>query len=402
MRSERCAKGVRLAAAALAAVLLWMLPAWGGSRRIRPFENDHNGAPWGRDVRRDFYNSQGAGADDNRYPNVLGANNLARFPLVNTPFSHRGSLPGDPFEIHQFAADGGAPGFAGMVGENRFAAFGSGWCLGAQDRVEDFQINFINVANEDNDSQYIPSSTPSEPPLFADRLADNVVTGTIQDWSDYDDLYFYLCVNVGGYLMLSTQGFWSKVKIQLWEYAVDVQGPPWTVSRNEREVWEVTLAPYEPSMILPHAMGFTGWRHLRIPFSGFHKVPWDDTYWRYGNFVSEEAYNAMNGSLDTDAIRAIVVRKERVRHIDGTFTQPADRVIVALDEIVVTGDTNASVLRVNAPGNVIGRCREIEENRGLSWAPLFADDPNQARPYTGPVSPSSPSVMRGTDVRVQK
>jgi len=397
MGTGRCAKAAGLSAAALVVVFLWMLPAWGGSRLISHFENDHNGDPWGRDVLRDFYNSRGAGADDNLYPNTAGTMNLAPFPLVSTPFSDLGALPRDPFEIHQFAADGSAPAFAGMVGENRFAAFGSGWSLGAQDQVEDFQINFINVSDESDDVDYTP-----ENPDSGKFLANNEVTGVVQRWSDYEDLCFYLCVNIGGYLLPSTQGFWSKVKIQLWEYDVDVQGgPPWTVARNEREVWEVTLATYEPSVILPHAMGFTGWRHLRIPFSAFHKVPWDDTYWRYGHFVSEEAYNAMNGRLDTDAIRAIVFRKERFQDRDGTFSQPADRVIVAVDEIVVTGATNASVLRVNVPGNVVGRCREIAENRGLSWAPLFADDPDQARPYTGPVSPSSHGVMRCTDVRVK-
>jgi hypothetical protein len=385
-KGRRAGQEVVVAAWAVAFLLAIALgTALAGTRLISHFDSDSDTDPWGRDVLRDFYNSQGAGADTNLYPNLPGVNNLRPFPLRVLPFSDAGILPGDPFEIHQFASDGSAPGFAGMAGENRFAAFGSGWSLGAQDAVEDFQVNFVSVGNEDDDANYRPGD-----PGLVQFLANNTVTGAVQDWSNYDDLCFYLCINIGGYEEPSNQRFWSKFKIQLWEYGVDVQGPPWVVKRNEREVWEASLDCTQTGEVLPHATGFTGWRHIRIPFSSFKKLPWDATYWRYGNFVSQEAYDAMNGTLDKGAIRAIVFRKVRIQDLDGNLSQPADRITVALDEIVVTGDTSASVLRVNVPGNV-RRCQENDTQWGLSWAPLFGDDANQQRPYTLPnVRPAGP------------
>jgi len=108
----------------------------------------------------------------------------------------------------------------------------------------------------------------------------------------------------------------------------------------------------------------------------------------------------MDGTLDKDAIRAIVIRKARVQDEDGSLTEPADRITVALDEIVVTGDTNARVLRVNVPGDV-RRCQETDAMWGLSWAPLFGDDPDQARPYSSPVKPAILGMARPIDVTAE-
>jgi hypothetical protein len=154
---------------------------------------------------------------------------------------------------------------------------------------------------------------------------------------------------------------------------------------------------------------FTGWRHVRVPFSSFHRVDWTNTYWRYANFVSQEAFSGdglnpgMDNTLNTDHIRAIIFRKDQVvPGIDPTDT----RITVAIDEIAVTGDTNAQVLRVNIPGQVepiptgwfAGQRRcDDNQDRGLCWAQLFADDPDQARPYRNPVRPPT-GANRSVDV----
>lgn len=372
-------------------LMVALVPGFAGTRLIAHFENTADVDSYGRDALRDFFHSQGATYTDNLYPNRPGVNNLAPFPLVNAFFTDGGGLPGDPFEIHQFAADGTAPAAAGLIGEKRFAAFGSGWCLGAQDQVEDFQINFINVDNEANDVNYDPGN-----PASGTVLLDNAVTGTVQDWSAYDALAFYICINASD---IPQQQFFDDFKIQLWEYWVDVTpgvgGNPPTVNHNEREIWEVSL-----SQVLSNngIQRFTGWKHLRIPFSLFTRLGWDANYWRYGNYVSQAAYNGMDGNLNTGHIRAIVFRKDRIRDAAGNPTEPDARVTVAIDEIVVTGSTTARVARINIPGATV-RCDDSQP-RGLCWAQLFAANPNvddptvQTLPYAAPVKPKPPAVAQ--------
>jgi hypothetical protein len=368
-----------------------------GTRLITHFENSSNADLWGRDVLRDFYNSQGAAVATNLYPNV--DDNLAPFPLVSGLFTSGGSVSSDPFEIHQFDTDGTVPGPGFLTGENRFAAFGAGWSLGAQDQVRDFHINFISVANENNDYEYVPGT----PPVFPDRLADNTVTGTVQDWTSYDFLCFYLCINASS---IPPQQFFDDFKIQLWEYAVEVSGAPlYTVTRDDREIYEVSLTEVLSNMGMQR---FTGWRHLRIPlttppFTKRGNVT-DPDDWRYALTVSQGALDdplmSGTGNLDKNAIRAIIFRKDRILDTNGNPTEPDNRITVAIDEIAVTGSTSAEVLRVNVPG-ATGRCTD-NQDQGLCWAQLFPlgtydpDDPNdpnyQVRPFTNPAQPAVGNV----------
>ena len=389
-----------MGACALAFVLLVGVGyARAETRLIAHFEDDGGAHPFGRDVLADFYQSQTAPPEDNLFPNSLTADNLEPFALPNTFFSSGGGVPADPFELHQYTAGGGA-GLAGLIGECRFAAFGSGWSLGVQDQVVDFQINFIAVTNEDDDDDYTPVNPWSADP----ELTNNNVDGDVQVWSDYDYLCFYICVNASDIpveIAGADNDFWDDFKIQLWEYWVEVTpavgGNPPVVEHNEREIWEVSLSQVLTNNGVDH---FTGWKHLRIPLSLFAKVPWGAAYWRYGNYVSQAAYNDMNDSLDTDRIRAIIFRKDRVVDAYGDPTEPDDRVTVAIDEIVVTAQAGADaprVARINVPG-ATSRCDD-NEDRGLCWAQLFIanvanvdDETVHDLPYSDPVQPWPPSV----------
>jgi hypothetical protein len=300
-----------------------------------------------------------------------------------------------------------------MVGENRFAAFGSGWSLGAQDQVEDFQINLITVANEDNDLNYVADTPPfSAQPALTDN---SIAAGAVQDWTNYDFLCFYLCVNASD---IPSSQFSDNFKVQLWEYWVDViPGNPPIVNHDEREIYEVSLSDY---MNANNIQPFTGWRHFRIPFSAFHKLANVGDSWRYTLTASQEALDAMNGTLDKDHIRAIIFRKDRIRNPSTNLpTEPDQRITVAIDEIAVTGDTGAQVLRVNIPGQVLpipaglpnpGQIRcDDNQDRGLCWAQLFPtpalDDPDQAAPYRNqnrvkPATGGSSDPKRNVDVVV--
>lgn len=391
---DRLIRAMLMGACALAFVLLAGADYTGADTRlIAHFEDDGGTDPYGRDVLAEFYDSQTAAPDENLFPNTDG--NLEPFPLVGVLSNPEGSVPGgDPFEIWQFDSTGGGPAFLGLIGEERFAAFGSGRCLGAADALEDFQINFITVANEDDDDDYTPVNPWSAEP----ELTNNSVDGDVEVWSGYDYLCFYICINASDIpegIPGPDNDFWDNFKIQLWEYWVEVTpaggGNPPVVDHNEREIWEVSL-----SQVLTNngVNRFTGWKHLRIPLSLFAKVPWSAAYWRYGNYVSQAAYNDMNDSLDTDRVRAIIFRKGRVVDVDGNPTEPADRVTVAIDEIVVTAQAGAGpprVARINVPG-ATSRCDDNEDG-GLCWAQLFAssadvDNPAvQGLPYSDPVQP---------------
>jgi len=172
----------------------------------------------------------------------------------------------------------------------------------------------------------------------------------------------------------------------LWEYWVDVTSapplPP-VVNADEREIYEVSLSDVLTNNGIQR---FTGWKHLRIPFSLFTTPLTVAQSWRYTDTASVPALAAMSGSLDRDHIRAIIFRKGTV---DPTGVmvpppQPGD-VTVAIDEIVVTGNTSANVTRINIPGATTS-C-DNNEDRGLCWAQLFASNPAQGAPYDSAVRP---------------
>lgn len=384
---DRLIRATLMGACALAFVLLAGVEYTGADTRlIAHFEDDGGGDPYGRDVLAEFYDSQTAAPEENLFPNSLTVDNLAPFPLVGVLSNPQGDVSGDPFEIWQFDSAGGNPGLL-LIGEERFAAFGSGRCLGAQDQLEDFHISFINVEpEENNDDQYTPGVVSTYDVLDDNPDPGDASFGSLQPWSAYDYLCFYICINASD---IPDQQFFEDFKIQLWEYWVELHVDPVSgqlvVDHNEREIFEVSLGDYVGTgadQIPP----FTGWKHIRIPLEDFELVPWDATYWRYANYVSQSAYDApMSRSPDWDHIRAIIFRKDRVVDADGEPTEPADRVTVAIDEIVVTGGTNARVARINVPG-ATSRCDD-NEDRGLCWAQLFADDAAQEAPYTNPVRP---------------
>ena len=384
--------------------------ALAGTRLIAHFENDGIDDDWGRDLLREFYNSQNAGVDIDLYPNAPGVNNLRRFTLVDTLGNpaqindYWGDLSTQPadFEIHKFAADGTGPGPGFLVGENRFAAFGSGWSLGAQEEVRDFHINFITVASEDDDLNYDPGDPRTADPALTNT---SISAGAVQDWTNYDFLCFYLCINASD---IPPQQFFSDFKIEVWEYWVDVTpGNPPTVTHNEREIYEVSLWDY---LNANNMQPFTGWRHFRIPFSSFQKLANVGDSWRYNLTARQEALDAMNGTLDKDHIRAIIFRKDVTGIVDANGNpEPGNRITVAIDEIAVTGsnplwDTADPVLRVNVPG-ATGSCDD-NQNQGLCWAQLWPvatpqynpDDPNdpdgyyQVRPFTNPATPAVGNV----------
>ncbi|MCK4299598.1 MAG: hypothetical protein KAX80_08690, partial [Planctomycetes bacterium] len=399
---DRLIRAMVMGACALAFVLLAGAEHTGADTRlIAHFEDDGGTDPYGRDVLAQFYDSQTAAPEDNLFPNSLTAENLEPFPLPFGWFPENpyGSIP--PFEITQYADDGSGSGPGRLVGECRFAAFGSGWSLGVQDQVEDFQINFITVTNEDDDDDYVPVNPWSAEPA----LTNNSVDGSVQDWSAYDYLCFYICINASD---IPDQQFFDDFTIQLWEYWVDVTpavgGNPPVVDNNEREIFQVSLGDYVgpgPDQISP----FTGWKHIRIPLADFDADRLElAESWRYTDTASVPAFAAMSDSLDTDHIRAIIFRKDRIG--GATPTEPDIRVTVAIDEIVVTGDTNAHVARINVPG-ATSRCDD-NEDRGLCWAQLFADSLDvddetvQGLPYSNPVEPWPPNVANGCiDVTVR-
>jgi hypothetical protein len=424
-------RAVRTAAVAAWAVAFFLTiglgGAFAGTRLIAHFENDNNADTFGRDVLATFYDSQGVTADVNLYRNL--ENNLASFPLPTAApytFTDGGSLPPlgtDPFEIHQFPSGGppgSGPGF--LVGENRFAAFGSGWSLGAQDQVEDFQLNFINVDyGASGDPLYDPGT-----PGSGINLADNAFTGTRQDWSGYDYLCFYLCINASD-IPATVAGpdndFWDSFKVQVWVYDIEPWPlvAPYAVTTDYRGVYEVSLTD---AGVTP----FTGWRHIRIPFSSFQRLNNVGDSWRYTLTVSQGVLDdgviggpatldatAANGSPIRQFVRAVIFRKGRVVDTTGNPTEPDSRITVAIDEITVTGSNpfwagSDPVLRVNIPGTVMpipvgqGLSHEGEvrcddnQDRGLCWAQVFAnyarvDDPTdpdyQVLPYRNPVKPAT-------------
>lgn len=397
---DRLVRATLMGACALAFVLLAGAEYTGADTRlIAHFEDDGGGDPYGRDVLAEFYDSQTAAPEDNLFPNSLTAENLAPFPLVGVLSNPEGDVSGDPFEIWQFDSAGGNPGLL-LIGEERFAAFGSGRCLGAQDQLEDFHISFINVEPEDNnDDEYRPGVVSTYDVLDDNPDPGDASFGDLQDWSTYDYLCFYICINASD---IPDQQFFDDFTIQLWEYWVELHVDPVSgqlvVDHNEREIFEVSLGDYV-GLGADQIPPFTGWKHIRIPLADFELVPWDASYWRYGNYVSQSAYDApMSRSPDWDHIRAIIFRKGLIEDPPGTPTEPPDRVTVAIDEIVVTGDTDARVARINIPGYTTCSRRDDHVNGGLCWAQLFdshvdVDNPAvQGLPYTDPVQPWPPNV----------
>ncbi len=400
---DRLIRATLMGGCALAFVLLAGVEYTGADTRlIAHFEDDGGTDLYGRDVLAEFYDSQTAAPEENLYPNSLTADNLEPFSLPNVFFSDGGAVSTDPFELHQYDTNGGAPGLAGLIGECRFAAFGSGWSLGVQDQVEDFQINFIDVtAAENNDDQYTPGVVSTYDVLDDNPDPGDASFGNLQDWSAYDYLCFYICINASD---IPDQQFFDDFTIQLWEYWVELHVDPVSgqlvVDHNEREIFEVSLGDYVGTgadQIPP----FTGWKHIRIRLADFQLVPWDGNYWRYGNYVSQSAYDApMSGSPDWDHIRAIVFRKDNVDPPNVGVTYPGTRVTVAIDEIVVTAQAGADpprVARINVPG-ATSRCDDNEDT-GLCWVQLFiANEANvdeetvQDLPYSDPVQPWTPHV----------
>ncbi len=391
----------RLAVGFACAVALLLLVGLGRSgadtRLIAHFEDASGTHPFGRDVLAPFYDSEGAAEDDNLFPDTMGVNLAPFLPLPNACFIGGGSVPGgDPFELHQFGDDGDPNPPPGLLGECRFAAFGSGWSLGMEDELEDCPINFITVTTEDDDDDYVPVNPWSAEPA----LTNNSVDGSVQDWSAYDYLCFYICINASDIpedIPGPDNDFWDSFKIQLWEYWVEVTpaggGNPPVVDHNEREIWEVSLGDVmDPTALdIP---AFTGWKHFRVPLSMFTCLEDVADSWRYVDTVSDDAldWNGTPGyrQLDKSHIRAIIFRKNPVTI--GGVAEPPDRVTVAIDEIVVTGDTTAEVARINIPG-ATSRCDD-NEDRGLCWAQLFianaanVDDATvHDLPYSDPVQP---------------